>query len=116
VLSATENSAMVLPITSPSSAVNVVVQGFDSDADGTVVGRPSGILEMGQILETQQVEPGQFAVTSGLGGGFPRGILVGQVVNVRTSTATVLKSADIRPFVNVDDVDTVQVITGYTGG
>jgi rod shape-determining protein MreC len=116
VIEATGNTAKILPVTSPSSVVNVSVQGTDADADGSATGRSNSLMVMGQILEDQKIETGQFVVTSGLGGGFPKGILVGQVVNIRTSTASVLKEADVRPFVDTNKLDTVQVVVANEGG
>ena len=115
VVETTSNTAKVLPITSVSSVVNVSIQGADTDADGSAAGRSRYHLVMGQILENQKIEPGQFIVTSGLGGGFPKGILVGQVVNIRTTSASVLKEADVRPFVDTSRLDTIQIIVADEG-
>ncbi|MCY4107768.1 MAG: rod shape-determining protein MreC [Chloroflexi bacterium] len=116
VVETTSNTAKILPITSVSSVVNVSIQGADTDADGLATGRSHNHLVMGQILEDQNIEPGQFVVTSGLGGGFPKGILVGQVVNIRTTSTSVLKEADVRPFVDTNRLDTVQIIVAGEGG
>ncbi len=116
VVETTSNTAKILPITSVSSVVNVSVQGADADADGSATGRSHNHLVMGQILENQKIEPGQFVVTSGLGGGFPKGILVGQVVNIRTTSASVMKEADVRPFVDTDQLETIQIIVADEGG
>ena len=116
VVEASDNSAKILPLTSSSSAVNVSIQGRTANADGIAIGRSNGRMVMEQILETQDVESGQFVLTSGLGGGFPKGILVGQILNVRTSSASVLKEADVRPFVDIPRLDTVQIILAYPEG
>lgn len=116
IISVSADTARVLPITSSGSAVNVVIQGEFADADGVLTTQPSGALLMSNILETDVVEPGQFVITSGLGGTFPRGILVGQILNVRRLSSSVLQEADVRPFVRPDTLDTVQVIKAFTDG
>ena len=116
IISVTENTARILPITSTGSAVNVVLQGEFADTDGVLTSRPNGTLLMSDILEDATIEPGQFVITSGLGRTFPRGILVGQIINVRRLTSSVLQEADVRPFVQPDALDTVQVIKAFDGG
>ncbi len=116
IVSVAGGTARILPLTSSGSAVNVVLQGEFADADGVLTAQPDGTLLMSNILETDLVEPGQFVITSGLGGTFPRGILVGQIVNVRRLTSSVLKEADVRPFVRPDTLDTVQVIKAFEDG
>lgn len=116
IISVTENTARILPITSSGSAVNVVLQGEFTDADGVLTSRSDGTLLMSDILEDEIVEPGQFVITSGLGGTFPRGILVGQIVGVRRLSSSVLQEADVRPFVQPDALDTVQVIKAFDDG
>ncbi len=116
VIESTPNAAKVLPVTSTSSVVNVTVQGTDANADGSASGRTNDLMVMRQILENQNLETGQFVVTSGLGGGFPKGILVGQIVNIRSSNSSVLREADVRPFVDIKMLDTVQVILEYERG
>ena len=116
IIAVTENTARVLPITSSGSAVNVVLQGEFADADGVLTSRPGGTLLMSGILEEETVAPGQFVITSGLGGTFPKGILVGQIINVRSPESSVLQEAEGRPFVQPDALDTVQVIKAFDDG
>lgn len=116
IISVTENTARILPITSSGSAVNVILQGEFADADGVLTSRPDGSLLMSNILEDETVEPGQFVITSGLGGTFPKGILVGQITNVRRPNSSVLQEADVRPFVQPDALDTVQIIKAFDDG
>jgi rod shape-determining protein MreC len=113
IITVTETTARILPITSTGSAVNVILQGEFDDVDGVLISRPDGTLLMTDILDNKSIEPGQFVITSGLGGTFPKGILVGQIINVRRPASSVLQEADVRPFVQPDALDTVQIIKAF---
>ena len=56
--------------------------------------------------------PGTRVVTSGMGGGLPRGILVGEVVEGKRPEGSVTFEAKIKPAVNLRDLDIVFVVVG----
>ena len=57
-------------------------------------------------------KPGTRVVTSGMGGGLPQGILVGEVVEGTRPEGEVAFEALIKPAVNLRDLDVVFVLTG----
>ena len=56
--------------------------------------------------------PGDNIVTSGLSGDFPKGLLVGTVLEVTKDTANSQKTAIIQPAVDFSTLEEVMVITG----
>ncbi len=104
------NFAKVLLIIDISSSVNAVIE--ESGADGIVVGQwqAGGWLKMRYIQQGQAVKPGDKVVTSGLGGGFPRGLLIGQVVNVGPSQLELSEEAEVRPAVDFAQIRLVSVV------
>ncbi len=112
ITSVTDTSADVLPVYSTMSSVSVVAQGPETEADGILDGEGAGSLVMRRIEPEQPVTVGDFVVTSGLGGGFPRGIPIGQVRSIERSAATVFREAIVEPFIRPDRLDLVQVILG----
>tara|TARA_Y100000588_G_scaffold332266_1_gene370412 strand:+ start:657 stop:1205 length:549 start_codon:yes stop_codon:yes gene_type:complete len=116
VISSSTKTSRILPITSPQSSVNVIVQGEHSDADGTVTGSKEELLKMSKVVDSDALNTGLFVITSGHGGGFPRGILVGQVVTITSSSSAIMTEADVRAFVRHEDVNTVQIITSFGKG
>ena len=110
VLGVTTTSADVLPIHSSQSAVNAVAQGKDGVADGIVEGDDSGGLLLTRIEPDAPLAIGDLVVTSGLGGGFPRGLPIGRVISVFTSPENVFREAAVEPFVRAARVDVVQVV------
>jgi len=56
------------------------------------------------------VYPGDEAVTSGLNGTFPPGLLLGRVASVRASADVGYRSADIVPALDLGSVESVLVM------
>lgn len=112
VLSVTTASANVLPIQSSTSAVNAVAQGDSGEADGIVKSDENGGLLLTRIEPDAPLAIGDLVVTSGLGGGFPRGLPIGRVIAVFTSPENVFREAAVQPFVRLERVDVVQVVLG----
>ena len=72
-----------------------------------------GLLKLA-YLDTGVVLTGGDAVeTSGVGGVFPKGILLGRVRELRTESHGISQYAVLEPAVNVDTVRTVFVITNF---
>jgi rod shape-determining protein MreC len=111
VVEAFPTAARVQLITDPQSAVNVRLQ--DSRADGVTVAQPNGELWMDQINQGLKVTPGELVLTSGLGGGYPADITVGQVASVRARDYELFQQAVLQPGVNFEDLEIVLVITSF---
>ena len=58
---------------------------------------------------------GNIIVTSGVGGVFPKGLLIGEVLEVSPSSDGLSYYAVVQPFVDVRSVTSVFVITSFTG-
>jgi rod shape-determining protein MreC len=90
-------------------------------ASGTVVGQLERPLAMINIPATEELAVGETIVTAGidLGQGirspFPRGLLIGTVVDVRSAPADVLQSALVEPAAPLDRLEYVLVIVNYEG-
>jgi rod shape-determining protein MreC len=71
------SSATVMLISDPSSSVSALIQ--RSRATGLVQGYPGQELVMRYIPQGEEVEVGDVVLTSGLGGSFPKRLVIGQV-------------------------------------
>jgi rod shape-determining protein MreC len=107
----TANLSWVRLANDPSSAVNARLQ--NAGVEGTVIGQLQGGLRMEYIPQQALVEAGDLIVTSGLGGTFPRGIVIGQVISVQRQQADLFQAAEVRPTVDFDDLDIVSVVTSF---
>jgi rod shape-determining protein MreC len=106
-----ESTSRVLLITDPSSTVNAILQ--SSRLKGVIKGRPGSHPVMGFIPQGSEVAVGEIVITSGMGGNFPKGILIGQVVEVRQRDFDVFQEAVIRPTVDFGRLEVVMVITNF---
>lgn len=80
VISTTSATCDVRLITDPSSGVSCMVQ--SSRAEGIVRGSLSGLLYLEDIDSGVEVSVGDVVETSGLGGSYTKGLLIGTVVRV----------------------------------
>lgn len=104
------NASQVLLITDPISAVNARL--LNSRAEGSVLGQAGG-LRMTYIDLNATLQEGDTAVTSGLGGNFPEGIIIGQVTSIRQFQFELFQEAEIRSLNDFDRLETVLVITNF---
>ncbi len=84
---AAEHTSTVRLLTDPDSGAAVMVQ--SSRANGIVRGSLNGLLYLEDVAEDQLPAVGDVIVTSGLGGSYERGLIVGSVVSVGDATTGV---------------------------
>jgi rod shape-determining protein MreC len=107
-----EHSATVETLVDASSRVNSYAS--KSGLEGTVLGE-GGPLAMDVLPKPGVVvAPGEWVLTSGIGGLFPRGILVGQVTQFHRRDSATLERADLAPAVDFASVSTVLVVIDFT--
>lgn len=112
--------AHVLLVNDTSSTV--VGQLASSRATGEVVGQLGGVLVMRNIDATEKVQPGDEVVTAGieLAGGirspFPKGLILGQVIDLRRDANDVVQTAYLEAAADLDRLEYALVITNYDGG
>jgi len=94
-----------------SSSVNALIQ--DSRATGLVRGQPDGTLIMDFIPQEEKVKLGDVVLTSGLGGDLPRALVIGSVTQVTKRDIDLFQSATLRPAVDMNRLQVVQVITSF---
>jgi rod shape-determining protein MreC len=105
------DASRVQLITDPASAINVHLQNADTDA--VLGGSVTGDLELDMISQEANVETGDVVLTSGLGGGYPPDLIVGQVLNVRKRDFELFQQATIQPTVDFARLEIVLVITNF---
>ncbi len=114
------DSATVVLLTDATSTV--IGQLVSSAATGQVKGQLGGVLVMDQVDSSEQIDLGVEVVTAGieLGGGvrspYPKGLLIGQVIDVRRDANSVVQTAYLDPAAELDRLEYVLVITDYEGG
>lgn len=112
VLRVHKTTTEVLPITSPQSAVNAIVQ--SSRLTGIVRGQHDETVVMEYIPLDTPVKVGDLVLTSGLGGVFPPKLVIGQVTAVERHDYAMFQQATIRPTVDFRRLEQVLVLTTFT--
>lgn len=111
VISSTNNTSKVKPIIDISSSVSATLE---TSRDNVMV---KGILDSSSKLKVTYVSPetelviGDTVETSGIGGIFPKGILIGEIKEVKESSNIIDRYAIIETAVDFANLETVLVIT-----
>ncbi|HZQ07434.1 MAG TPA: rod shape-determining protein MreC [Anaerolineae bacterium] len=106
--------ARVLLLTDPSSSVNAVVQ--STRATGIIQGQGQGsdLLVMRYLPLGEAVKEGDLILTSGIGGSFPKRLVIGQVIKVNQRETDLFTEAIVRPSVDFSRLDYVLVMKKFT--
>jgi rod shape-determining protein MreC len=105
------DAARVQLITDPASSVNVRLQNAETEA--SLVGSVTGDVTLELIPQDINVQPGDLVLTSGLGGGYPPDLIIGQVVNVRSREFDLFQQATVQPVVDFNRLEIVLVIINF---
>ena len=98
----------VLLITDVRSAVDALDQ--NNRTRGVVVGKGSDICEMKFIPQDADIRVGNPVISSGLGGVFPKGLLIGKVSKVETAEKGLFKNVIVTPSVKISFLEEVFVL------
>jgi rod shape-determining protein MreC len=109
VVEVTPSTARVQLITDPVSSVGALLQ--NSRAAGLLVGAQFGRLRVKYLPVRADVRAGEPVITSGLGGVYPKGILVGKMVAVDKRRGALFQEATVEPSVDFSRLEEVLVVT-----
>jgi rod shape-determining protein MreC len=103
--------AWVTLITDPTSAVSAMVQ--ESRAQGVVAGNYDGSLNMEFVGQRAPVEEGDFVMTSGIGGGYPPGILIGRVSDIERQEQDLFQHVTVDRLASLSNIEHVLVLMSF---
>ena len=104
-------SSKVMLITDRLSAVNGRVQ--ETRETGTIKGTSNGKVELQFVRQGEKLVKGHIVLTSGLGGRFPKNLVIGQIQDTRSRDADPFQAAELRPSVDFNALEHVLVIVGF---
>lgn len=107
----TANAARVQLITDAASVVNAKIQ--PSGAQAVLKGQVSGDLSLELIPQGVPIEVGNLVLTSGLGGGYPPNIVIGQVSGIRSQPQDIFQTATVQSVVDFNQLEIVLVIVNF---
>jgi len=101
-------ASRVVLLTDHNSGIDAIVQ--RSRARGVVKGGTDGTCRMEYLTRDADVQVGDRILTSGLDGVFPKGLVVGEVVEVGRSNRGLLQAATVQPSVELEKLEEVLVV------
>lgn len=105
------HTSKVRLVTDTGHSVAAILQ--QSRATGLLVGQADGSLRLLYIPQEDTVQVGDIVLTSGLGGAFPRGLVLGQVVQVVKQDFALFQEAIVNPAVDYRRVELTLVIQSF---
>ena len=74
-----------------------------------------GVLRMTTLERSSGVALGDYVVTSGIGGVYPAGLLIGSVKSITSASDGMTLDGDVTLFADITDLKQVMVITSFDG-
>lgn len=108
--SASLYTSQVRLLTDPKSGVSVFLQA--SRFEGVLKGSFARLLYLDYISLDVEVVPGDVVITSGAGGVYPKGIVIGEVASVTSSPSDVYQTIVVKPSASTKYYEEVLVLTG----
>jgi rod shape-determining protein MreC len=105
------DAARVQLITDPASDVNVRLQNAETEA--SLTGSVTGDVTLDLIPQDVAIETGDLVLTSGLGGGYPPDLIIGQILNIRTRDFDLFQEATVQPVVDFNRLEIVLIIVNF---
>jgi rod shape-determining protein MreC len=107
----TANASRVQLISDPASSINVHLR--NASVDAVLLGSVTGDIGLEMIPNDITLAPGDLILTSGLGGGYPAEVVVGQILGIRRRENDLFQSASVQPAVDFSTLQAVLVITNF---
>lgn len=109
------NWSLVTSILDPTSEIGVRIPRIDEDAilEGDFTLMQEGLLSMTFLPDNTRLISGDRVVTSGLGGRYPSGLMIGSVVSLHTAPDGISRYAVVTPNADINNVRYVYIITDF---
>lgn len=112
IVSCSSTTSTVRLLSDESSSISAMVQ--SSRAQGMLTGSASGEVRLEMVSTSQEVTTGDVIVTSGLGGVFPKGLPIGEVVSVTNNPGDLYLDIFVELYADTSRSEEVLVITSLT--
>lgn len=108
VLDVGKNSSKIILVNDPNFNVAALLQ--RSREEAIVSGTINGICRMKYLSLDTDAKAGDVVITSGLSQDFPKGVLIGYVVDVDTDTSGLAKNCIVQPAVKLSRLEEVLLV------
>lgn len=111
-VSKTSSDVKLITTTDTNNKISVIITNGDNNLVGVINGYDyeGGYLKVEGISNTETVSVGDVVYTSGLGGVFPSGILIGYVDSITTDVYDLAKIINVKPSAKFDNINYVTIL------
>lgn len=110
VIDVSAQTAKILLLTDPNSAVDVLIQ--RSRAQGILEGNVEDYCILKYVPKAEDIQVGDKVLTSGIGGVFPKGLMIGTVSRVDKKRAGIFQYVEVSPAVDFAKLEELLIIQG----
>ncbi len=108
--------AEIITVLDPDSSVGCTIERTKDigvlEGDSSL--RLQGLCRLGYLSRDAEISVGDYVETSGLGGIYPKGLLVGKITEVQEDNATMSKYATVEPIADIERVREVFVLRSFS--
>lgn len=106
-------SSVVMPLIDELSGVSAWTtksMGGHAVVKGDIEYKAEGMCLMNTISETMDIKVGDILETSGMGGIFPKGILIGEIVEIHKEASVIERYAVVQPLIDFNSIEQVYIL------
>ena len=104
------STVKLITTTSSNNKISIAISNGDNKIYGLINGYNKGLLDVEGISNTEEVSIGDKVYTSGLGGLFPSGILIGEVKAITTDEYDLAKLIQVTPSADFNNLNYVSIL------
>ena len=112
VISVTPVTAEVRLLTDAQSGISVLIQ--SSRAEGILQGSVDGSLYLEGVPDNVEIKEGEAVITSGLGGGYFRGLVIGVVSKIEQHQGAATRTIVVKPNASFTNIAEALVVVGMS--
>lgn len=112
-------SSVVIPLIDELSGISAwttKADGGHAVVKGDIEFKSEGLCIMDTVNETVHLDIGDIVETSGMGGIYPKGILIGEVIELQKESSLIERYAIVRPFIDFNALEEVYILQDKGSG
>lgn len=110
IVKVSHRQAEILPIFSNESKVPVQVSSVDKKSSGLVIGDFNSRVRLVEVLVEEGLAIGELVISSGAGGIYPYGLLIGRIQKIQKDENKFFQEAELDMFWNIKELESVFVL------
>jgi len=106
-----DNFSEIMLISNPKSVFDAKISSPENDIAGIIRGQGSCSDALYDLIPRDtKIATGETIITSGLGGFFPKGLLIGEIKEIKRSDVEAFQQARVKLFFNISNAENIFII------